>query len=749
MKLPNVFSLLTKVFLLIAFIVFSFFIIPTKALAQKSTPKPLYKCSTSDPDNEYHSLRPYPGSPCYTKASGAMLCGNNMNITDIIEEGPCNPFGSFPQTCSYNMRRSFTLKIDPSNADFPIAGQTELVPNSKNTDNQLDSAERVNEYISWYLNGVAQRAEESYVSDTAINDNGSADIQRVVDFSGPINRLLPLRIMQNKREEQVDEGSKKIEDQAKRHNQVVGCSLSILGYDLIPWPCYWVDTTGVLGWFKGLFEDALTSEYLLTNWKPSENKPPKSEDFTNFKDFYLAYREWRGDKCFPISILGKQIFSFCIPDISDPESKMRALLFPYIPLTGTEDRMGNLFLYKPSAVSTDGVEVIEPEFVDPRIDNQKDQSSVKTILYFPHTEEDAGLSSILQSTFKAKDLEQNSPGDIEPVTVNSGCVILQLRRNEGDSLQPESEYEETKIPVLGKYSYTAKFSCTFDGPNDICEKTVMFTSKVNTTTPFADQVWSNLVAGGSSVFRRIFPKVNTGSLGSLIDYPTVTTAQYSATGAQITPTTGELYLPHMGGVSEYFLKGIQTMLRPKGYGESIVFGDKISASSGDVNCNQSAPAIEVPGILNREQTFDLASRWGVGEGNKVMECYYDVVNRALAAGIHPGLALVIWLNESNASNYNVSEQDFGVNDSTILKNFNKQIERFLGIPKSSKYMDCANQSIWSSPMEGFLYMYKSGNCYKDGNEDGRIYYEMIRDEVWGMINYACPFPGYPTDNTCP
>jgi hypothetical protein len=73
-----------------------------------------------------------------------------------------------------------------------------------------------------------------------------------------------------------------------------------------------------------------------------------------------------------------------------------------------------------------------------------------------------------------------------------------------------------------------------------------------------------------AVFKRIFPKTNTpGSVGQIMDIAGSTNITYS--GLNVDEANTDLKLPHFGGISEYFLKGIQTALRPKGFGDAIEF----------------------------------------------------------------------------------------------------------------------------------------------------------------------------------
>jgi hypothetical protein len=82
--------------------------------------------------------------------------------------------------------------------------------------------------------------------------------------------------------------------------------------------------------------------------------------------------------------------------------------------------------------------------------------------------------------------------------------------------------------------------------------------------------------------------------------------------------------------------------------------------------------------------LDLATRMvaGCSKGHYADECYGDVVCQASSAGVDPGFALTIWLNESGASNYANLDivQDFGINGGGVSgHDFTAQLERFLSL----------------------------------------------------------------------
>jgi hypothetical protein len=257
----------------------------------------------------------------------------------------------------------------------------------------------------------------------------------------------------------------------------------------------------------------------------------------------------------------------------------------YIPFSSTEDLKGELSISKPGNAGSDIT--IKPEDIS-------FTGAQATTLYFPHLQEGSDLADALQPTYKAKDLENGSMGDIQPPKFESGCKILEVRSNEGDKLLGGT--------ALGTLSYKASFECTFNlSSPSACIKQAVFASEIDVSSPKADDLWTKLVSGTSGVVRRIFPKFGFGGLGSLIDLPAVTTAAYSSGAEETSPTNANIYIPHLGGVSEYFLKGIQTMLRPKGYGESITFG---SVAAADIGCDSEDN--DVNKAMN-----DASSKYGV------------------------------------------------------------------------------------------------------------------------------------------
>lgn len=105
--------------------------------------------------------------------------------------------------------------------------------------------------------------------------------------------------------------------------------------------------------------------------------------------------------------------------------------------------------------------------------------------------------------------------------------------------------------------------------------------QVNTIvkTPLARQIWQKLVAGATAVFRKFPPKIEPATnspIQYLNEIPAVSPVNYtSLDGSTIvagSPALGrpgseaEIYFPYIGGLHQYFLQCVQTLLRPKGYG---------------------------------------------------------------------------------------------------------------------------------------------------------------------------------------
>jgi len=551
--------------------------------------------------------------------------------------------------CTYSIPKTKSIAVKLSDAYLPILGNTENVKNFSKSEDELefDDPTKVNEYVSWYLSGVPYKRE--YAVPNATDKNQDTDF---LNYSGPISKLLPQEIQNAERIKTIERAvGKDLNEDGEtppqdRHDQIVVCSKNTgtlgwlswlkLGPSVpVPFPCpdnqterlsdwnkdlsFWNSTVNgivdVVNYFASLFPpDIIPQDIIEKSIGDHWNKriPPLSWD-PKFKDnpvlYKKAYLEWRGKTCVILPIVNTLV---CLENILVPNKY--ADLFSYVPLSSTEDRKGEVEI-QTSSISINSADV--------EITNVKVKNSVPADLFFAHTEESKELAQLLQKTFTAKDNPET--GDSSTPFVPVGCNLTNIRTNPGDNLFAG----EARADV----SYDAKFSCEFDPPgspiNSICnsrdlgarcypyiyscgisygqvgcpsgyrcgrscyyptqtcEKQVNVNFSVVTKSPVLDEIWSRLVAGPSAIFKRIFPKVDkSGAVKIIYDIPGAVSVTYN-TGDGNTPA--ELYFPHLGGMYEYFLKGIQTMLRPKGYGEQINTGPSDNPISPPITPGRCSP----------------------------------------------------------------------------------------------------------------------------------------------------------------
>lgn len=356
-------------------------------------------------------------------------------------------------------------------------------------------------------------------------------------------------------------------------------------------------------------------------------------------------------------------------------------------------------------------------------------------------------------------------------------------------------------PVNDEYPSTQ--SCTDD---------VLVNMKLEDRTPLANKAWTKLVAGSTGIFRKMFPKIggDNNAFEGIIDMPASTPVSYSnETGgvlyvgnptSQMSGAGAQLYFPHIGGIKEYFLTGIQTLLRPEGIGVQPVFckGDECKEANGNPfqtnpvvtpgtseicsqSCNKNALAmIDGSSLLSpsspvRFKFNDLATRWwgsGVCSGNPRTDKYDKVVNDAISKGVNPVFALAIWLNESVGSNYLclckmeggsdssstycTKARDFGQNNpdyetlfsvsgNTVTMNrdkFDTQLGLFLGEPKY--YLDLCDINNYACEWElfGSIFHYgtQNGACIQ---QPGASPYIMSIKALYEALAPGLEFPCYP------
>ncbi|MBI3443295.1 hypothetical protein HY008_01360, partial [Candidatus Woesebacteria bacterium] len=258
-----------------------------------------YDCNeTNSP--EFHSLRPYPASMCDQRLlQVSSYCGNDILIKENFEVRPsnintqgydsvqCTGTPEIGQQCTVTTTTSTNFSIDFRDAELPIMGNTQLVPNPYNRGNpwpeNLTYEKRVNNYISWYINGTIYRAEEPPLD----IQNSTSDLNKLINFSGPINKLLPEKVARWYRKYRYLGASVG----GDYHNQTVACTKN---NRIVP-----CDGS------SGLTEERLSGV---------QGAIPMEENYPTYQDFQNAYSAW--------------------------SSSLDRILSYYIPMKTTEDRPG-------------------------------------------------------------------------------------------------------------------------------------------------------------------------------------------------------------------------------------------------------------------------------------------------------------------------------------------------------------------------------------------------------------------------
>lgn len=615
---------------LTAFFFLSFlFFVSSTAKAAPIPPPGRIPCEKID-DPEFHSLRPYQASPCADPPK-AVFCGNDLiftetykNFPECEEQAPANEGAFF---CRVNRRIApHELSVDLQGGEFPILGNTQDVKNSQTPAEALDDTQKVNEYASWYLSGVTDKAEY-----------GKTNPDKVADFSGPAKKLLPSIIQDSLRIKTIETASKRVnfkdEDSGKttsdteNHNQIVVCGKSNLGIigdlfnigSLTPAECYKGDgskakTLGkevlrlkdwegnlsfwnsfidrIVGLLVKLLPDVpenIIRKSVLRHWKsrkpplPWENDPFENRPMTAL-EYRKYYNEWRGKTCVIIPLLNQLI---CFDNILVPNKY--ADLFSYVPLASTADKVGREKINDVQFQTGEGTELTDTSYKEP----------LSPGLYFAHTQEVKDISESLNKTYTPSNFKGTSLPTTE-VNDPASCRVVDVRSNEGDDLFPGIEKNNPADTIIPDVTYTItqvpckkEITREYDPDqgwsekvNIDCQAEINIVVKMITKVPWADEIWKQTVAESGSTFRKIFPKVEEGAPVSCVaDIPAATSVNYQPVKGNLTQvknpgdspaSSPELYFPHLGSVYEYFLKGIQTALRPKGYGEPISNGTNCS-----------------------------------------------------------------------------------------------------------------------------------------------------------------------------
>ena len=713
-------------------------------------PRPIIPCDGTE-DPEFNSLRPYKSHPC-GKAPQSRFCGNKIIITESESKshtfpdsnGGCDPFYP-PSGVSWKWVNDKDYWIDMTDLELPILGNTQDIQNSQNPNDQLNDAQKMNEYASWYLNGVINRAE--------YGENKNTDSE-LINFSGPINKLMPSMILEAQRIEtirnaepdlDVNLGSNNKQDEVESHNQIVVCARQFLPFigHFTAKECYEGNGTKALG-INLLNERVLR----LKDWKEHLPPLPWEEKYINNEAKYKEDRcEWEGGLW--IRIPFTDLF-FCGPNPFN--SNIWADLYPYIPLANTSDKQYPIPINTTTIQGSGGVVVTSKSW-----DVLEDGLPV---LYYPHAIEVKELSDFLNKTYLTGDPSENV--DTKTSEINSynptdpeQCRTINVRSNEGDNLFPiggDGEhdigvhvyFEVDQIPLVSCKPHYNQNTGELEHKGEYYGEVAIEIHTDPVQVPNADQIWKSTVSSETSTFRKIFPKVEKGApVECIADIPGVSKVAYapiegtdeigvkSLTNPEekYDPLNAKLYFPHLGTVYEYFLKGIQTALRPKGYGEPIPNG--IYCKPDDEEDPDTCPEVpdsEVPGKFLEDYKLnylDLADRWSGScpgaENNLAEECYNYVVTESLDKNVNPAFSLTMWLEESGSSNYcSGATQDFGINHPDVPEeNIPEQLEVFLNMAQEKK---CENVAGFYETMHGWLSRFQSYDGVCDSSDECGVTY---------------------------
>ena len=280
-------------------------------------------------------------------------------------------------------------------------------------------------------------------------------------------------------------------------------------------------------------------------------------------------------------------------------------------------------------------------------------------------------------------------------------------------------------------------------------------------TPLVERLYDSLVVGPKSLLRRFLPK-KPDILPPTVDYitgendiettvPGLDTAEYSGSTSDLNSPSvdagsggapADIYFDRIGSLADHFLGGaayywnlnFQRMFRP----QDLINAYAPPPGTTGINCDQTRP-LQPYSCVPRQNYIDVARRWyGLPTQGYpyAEECFNDTVFRANSGGIDPGLALVIWLNESDTSNYqrigNVS--DFGM----VFSPHNDWVAQITAFINHAKFIKsaCAAELAIYDPVQVFAARFKSSSCipYAGAN----TYANTIKN-TWSFIS-SCSFP---------
>jgi hypothetical protein len=168
--------------------------------------------------------------------------------------------------------------------------------------------------------------------------------------------------------------------------------------------------------------------------------------------------------------------------------------------------------------------------------------------------------------------------------------------------------------------------------------------------------------------------------------------------------------------------GYQGTAFPNGECNQNWAGTTSGLTAGGWNCDTSVPAQSVPGLIDSTLAQQKVNNWYYNcpnaTANAWQQCANDVIATAKRSCVDPLFALLLWIHESGASNYQcgrlvtggIPVEDFGIhsgNPQWPPENFSAQLDKF--VLKPTEYVGlCPNLTF-----QNFMSLYAKGHCYND------------------------------------
>lgn len=183
---------------------------PRPALAASDYPPPGTLCQDYEFENEPHPLRPAPGLPCEKQVPKIwnLSCANdalptlNLDLPRTTAQAQCSPTGDFGRLhCRRQVKEwqapPVELTIDLTKLELPVAG----VASNTQVSDSLSDSQKMRNYTSWFLQGTLDQSDQ----------------EPPLSFSGPIKKLIPKSILDDKRRRLVLTAAGR-----KTYNQIIG-----------------------------------------------------------------------------------------------------------------------------------------------------------------------------------------------------------------------------------------------------------------------------------------------------------------------------------------------------------------------------------------------------------------------------------------------------------------------------------------------------------------------------------------------